>query len=315
MSVDLAAASPAAPPVFDRWRLGRRERRNLTIGLLFVSPWLIGFFAFLAYPLFYTLRISLTEYSGFGEPTWIGLENYRRLFGDDLFWIALYNTLFYTALAVPLGACVAMGMAIAMNQGVREVVVYRTILFLPSVLPLFALSFIYLTLMHPTRGIFNQVLLFLGLPNVGWFTDPDMSKITLVILAQFGAGQVALIFLAGLKGIPVSLYEAAMLDGAGAWRRFRNITLPLMTPIILYDLILGVTLGFQVFTQIYILFDPPGGPANSTTSLVLYLYDNAFRYGEMGYASALAWVIFALTVVLALVIFRSANRWVHYDTV
>ena len=285
------------------------------VGLLFVSPWLIGFFAFLAYPLFYTLRISFTEYSGFGEPIWIGLENYRRLAGDDLFWTALYNTLFYTVLAVPVGVFVAMGMALAMNQPVREVVVYRTILFLPSVLPLFALSFIYLTLMHPTRGIFNQLLLALGLPKIDWFGDPDVSKLTLVILAQFGAGQVALIFLAGLKGIPASLHEAAMLDGAGTWRRFWNITMPLMTPVILYDIILGITLGLQVFTQIYILFDPPGGPAGSTTSLVLYLYDNAFRYGEMGYASTLAWVIFALTVALAVVIFRTSKRWVNYDMV
>jgi multiple sugar transport system permease protein len=200
---------------FRRLSLTRKERQNLRLGLLFISPWIFGFLAFLVYPIFYTLRISFTQYTGFGEPKWIGLGNYQTLLNDELFWISLYNTLYYTALAVPLGVVVAMGLALAMNQPVPEVPIYRAILYLPSIIPLFALSFIFLILLNPTQGIFNQFLIRLGLPNVNWFGDPAWTKIAFVFIAQFGAGQVALIFLAGLKGIPVTLYEAAKLDGAG----------------------------------------------------------------------------------------------------
>ncbi len=308
--------SVATPPIQgrapSRFRLTRKERRNLAVGLLFVSPWIVGFLAFLVYPIYYTLRISFTRYTGFGEPVWIGLDNYRALFDDELFWTSLYNTLYYTALAVPLGAVVAMGLALAMNQPVPDVPIYRAVLYLPSILPLFALSFIFLIMMNPTQGIFNQILINLGLPQVNWFGDPTWAKLAIVFLAQFGAGQVAPIFLAGLKGIPVTLYEAAMLDGAGAWNRFRNITLPMMTPVILYDLILGLGLGLQVFTQAYVITQ--GGPADATRFYVLYLYENAFQYGKMGYASAMAWVLFLITFVLAMAVFRWSQRWVHYET-
>src|SRR4051794_3142370 len=308
--------SSVAPPIqsgfASRFRLTKRQRKNLGVGLLFVSPWIIGFLAFLVYPIIYTLRISFTQYTGFGEPVWVGLGNYRDLLNDQLFWKSLYNTLYYTALAVPLGVVVAMGLALAMNQPLPEVPIYRAILYLPSIIPLFALSFIFLILLNPTQGIFNQVLIALGLPNINWFGDPAWTKLAFVFLAQFGAGQVALIFLAGLKGIPVTLYEAAMLDGAGVWSRFRNITIPMMTPVILYDLILGISLGLQVFTQSYIITQ--GGPADSSRFYVVYLYDNAFRYGKMGYASAMAWVLFLITFALAMLVFRWSRRWVYYES-
>jgi multiple sugar transport system permease protein len=301
----------------DRFRFDRTERRNLLLGLLFISPWLVGFLVFLVYPIYWTLRISFTRYTGFGEPEWIGLDNYREMFKDDLFWTALYNTMYYTVLAVPIGAAVAMILALAMNQPVREVPFYRAIIYLPSVLPVFALSFVWKSFLNPTQGFFNQILINLGLPNINWFGDPAYTKLSLVMLAQFGAGQVALIFLAALKGIPTSLYEAATLDGANAWRRFWGVTLPLMTPVILYDIILGLSLGIQIFGQVFIIFgnDPPGNPADSTLMYVVYLYTNAFRYSEMGYASALAWGLFVLTFVLALAIFKTSRRWVHYDVV
>src|SRR5215212_7096914 len=303
------------PPIrtrpLDRLSLTRKERQNLRVGLLFISPWIFGFLAFLVYPIFYTLRISFTQYTGFGEPKWIGFGNYQALLNDELFWTSLYNTLYYTALAVPLGVVVAMGLALAMNQPVREVPIYRAILYLPSVIPLFALSFIFAILMNPTQGIFNQILLHLGLPNINWFGDPAWTKLAFVFIAQFGAGQVALIFLAGLKAIPVTLYEAARIDGAGALSQFRNITLPLMTPVILYDVILGLSLGLQVFTQAYIITQ--GGPADASRFYVIYLYDNAFRYGKMGYASAMAWILFIITFVLAMLIFRWSRRWVYYE--
>lgn len=305
---------PTSAPATHRWRLTRRERRNLTVGLLFISPWLAGFIIFLLYPIIYTIRISFTRYTGFGTPEWIGLQNYRDLIRDDLFWTAVYNTMYYTFLAVPIGAVVAMVLALAMNQPLPEVPIYRAIIYIPSVIPLFTLTFIYQNLMNPTQGLFNRFLIWLGGPNINWFGDPRYAKIALVILAQYGAGQAAIIFLAGLKGIPMSLYEAAMLDGAGSWRRFLNVTLPLMTPIILYDLILGLSLGLQIFTQVYIVSGVPiGGPANSTLVYVVYLYSNAFRYSALGYAAALAWILFLVTMILALLIFWSSKRWVNYD--
>jgi len=293
--------------------LTRKEWQSLGIGLLFISPWLIGFVAFLLYPLLYTLRISFTRYSGFGEATWIGWGNYERMFQDDLFWKSLYNTLYYTGLAVPIGAVMAMVLALAMNQPLREVGIYRALLYLPSVLPVFAITFIFIALLDPNKGLVTRVWGSVGLPNVNWLGDPRYMKIALVALAQLGAGQAALVFLAGLKGIPITLYEAAMLDGAGTWRKFWNVTLPLMTPVILYNLILGLSLGLQTFTQAYILA-PDGGPGNAVSFYVLYLYDNAFRYSQMGYASAMAWGLFVITLVLALVVFKWSQRWVHYDT-
>jgi multiple sugar transport system permease protein len=301
---------------YSRWKLTRRERRNLGMGLLFISPWIAGFFIFLVYPILYTIRISFTKYSGFGTPKWNGLTNYHRMIHDPIFWTAVYNTLYYTALAVPIGAVIAMVLALAMNTKLPEVGIFRTIIYVPSVIPLFTLAFVYQILMNPTKGIFNQFLIWLGLPNINWFGDPRYSKIALVMLAQYGAGQAAIIFLAALKGIPTTLYEAASLDGATSWRRFWNITMPLMTPVILYDIILGLSVGVQIFTQVYILGgNPAGGPANSTMVYVLYFYSNAFRYGNMGYASALAWVLFMFTSVIAFVVFKTSKWWVNYETI
>lgn len=297
-------------------RLTRREWHSLGVGIAFISPWIIGFVGLLVYPILYTIRISFTEYSGFGAPVWTGLENYRDLIHDDRVWTAIYNTFYYTALAVPLGVVVAMVLAMAMNQKLPEVGIFRAIYYLPGVIPLFTLAFIFQILMNPTKGIFNRVFIWVGLPNINWFGDPRYAKLALVILAQYGAGQAAIVFLAALKGIPISLYEAAALDGANAWSRFRNVTLPLMTPVILYDIILGLSLGLQIFTQVYILSgDPLGGPADSTLVYVLYLYQNAFTYGKLGYAAAMSWVLFAITFVLALVIFKTSKWWVNYEVI
>lgn len=295
-----------------RFRFTRQERHNLWLGLFFIGPWIFGFLAFLLYPILYTLYISFTRYTGFGEPTWIGLENYSTLLSDDLFWVSLWNTLYYTALAVPVGVVVAMILALAMNQPLPEVPLYRAALYLPSILPLFAVSFIFIALLDPTRGLLNQFLNLFGIPSINWFGDPRYAKIGLVMLAQLGAGGTALIYLAGLKGIPITLYEAAVLDGAGPFQQFWNVTLPLMTPVILYSVILGLSQGLQVFTQAYIITQ--GGPANATTFYVFYLYNQAFRYSQMGTASAMAWILFIITFVLALLIFRSSERWVHYET-
>ena len=291
----------------------RSQLRKLALGLLFISPWIVGFLVFTIYPIYYTLRISFTRYSGFGEPVWVGLANYRGLLSDVVFRDSLLNTLYYTALAVPIGIVVAMAMAIAMNQPLREISVYRAALYLPSILPLFAVSFIFIALLDPNTGVVSRLLIALGLPSINWFGDPRYAKLGIVLLAQLGAGSTALVFLAGLKAIPKTLYEAAVLDGATPIRRFWSVTLPLMTPVILYSLILGLSLGLQVFAQAYIITN--GGPADATNFYVFYLYNQAFRYSQMGAASAMAWVLFVITLLLSALIFWTSRRWVNYETV
>lgn len=308
-----AVAAPPAPIVSapTHWWNSRVERRRLLLAMLFIGPWLIGLVAFTLYPIFWTIYLSFHKFSGFGEMTWIGVDNYSRMLDDPLFTKSLWNTVYLTGLSVPIGVVVAMILALAMNQDLPEIPVYRVILYLPSVLPLFATSFIFWALLDPNLGIVNQGLRNLGLNPPNWFGDPDFVKLAIVIMMQFSAGQIALVFLAGLKGIPQSLHEAAMIDGAGVMSRFRNITLPLMTPVILYDIILGISVGLQAFVQSFIV--TKGGPANSSLFIVNNLYNNAFRYGNFGYAAAIGVFLFVVTFVIAAVVFTTSNKWVHYD--
>jgi multiple sugar transport system permease protein len=298
-----------------RFRLTPVERRNLRWGLLFISPWLFGFIVFGVFPIVYTFYLSLTRYSGIKPPIFIGIQNYQRMAADPLFLKAAYNTLYYTLLAVPIGVVVAMSLALAMNRKVREVSVYRAIYYLPAILPVFAISFIFVVLLNPGYGLVNWALSALGLPSPDWLGDPAYTKLALVMIAQLGAGQFALVFLAGLRGVPIELYESAEIDGAGAWKKFRNITLPMMTPVILYDLIIGLSFGLQVFTSAYILTgggQNAAGADNSLLTYVFYLYKQAFQFGQMGYAAAMSVVMFVVSVLLATVVFRWARGWVFY---
>jgi multiple sugar transport system permease protein len=311
------AVAPAAikPKRLARFRLGAIERRNLKWGLLFISPWLFGFIVLGVFPILYTFYLSLTRYSGIRPPILIGIANYQRMAADPLFVKAAYNTLYYTFLAVPIGVVVAMVLALAMNRKVREVSVYRAVYYLPSILPLFVISFIFVVLLNPGYGLVNWILSALGLPSPNWLGDPTYSKLALVLIAQLGAGQFALVFLAGLRGVPIDLYESADIDGAGGWQKFRNITLPMMTPIILYDLIIGLSFGLQVFTSAYILTGggrTAAGADNSLLTYVFYLYKQAFQFGQMGYAASLSVVMFVVSVLLAAAVFRWARSWVFY---
>ena len=305
------AADVTPPATRKRFLFTPREWKQLRLGGLFILPWLIGLFGFTLYPIFYTVYLSFTKYSGLQDPVWIGLANYRRLFEDQVYHKVFFNTFYYVLMAVPIGVVVAMVLALCMNADLPEIPIYRTILYLPSVLPLVALSFIFMTLLDPNQGIVNQILGTIGLGTPNWFGSPEWVKPAIVVMAQFTAGQVALVFLAGLKGIPQSLYEAAMIDGANVFSRFRNITLPLMTPVILYDLILGISGGLQVFTQSFIITG--GGPANASRFMANYIYDNAFRFSNMGYASAQGVVLFLITFAVAGIVFTTSNKWVHYD--
>ena len=296
----------------------RLEKRNLRNGLLFISPWLIGFLGLQVYPIFYSFYLSLTQYSGFGKPTFIGLGNFRDLKIDLILPQAIGNTLFYAGMAVPIGIVVANIIALCMNQKVKEVSVYRAILYLPSILPAFALVFVWLLFTNPQFGLMNRMAILLGLPTVDWIGDHRFTKPSLVILAQFGAGGPALILLARLRSIPKDLYESAELDGAGVTRKFFSITLPLLTPVILYQLIQGISGALQVFTQAYIMSGGArGGTVGSRNSLyfyVLYIWQNAFKYSRMGYAACLSLIFFMVSIVIAMVLFRWGRSWVNYDT-
>ncbi|MDR1905240.1 MAG: sugar ABC transporter permease [Treponema sp.] len=299
-------------------QLSRLDKRNVRNGLLFISPWLIGFLVLQIYPIGYSFYLSTTEYSGFGAPRFTGFNNFKELTIDPILLTTVYNTLFYTALAVPIGIVVAIILALAMNQRVREVSVYRAILYLPSILPAFALVFVWILFTNPQYGLMNRIFVSLGLPFVDWIGNPRFTKPSLVILAQYGAGGPALIFLASLRSIPRDLYESAEIDGAGVFRKFFSITLPMLTPIILYQIIMGLSGGLQVFTQAFIISGGArGGTVGSQNSLffyVLYIYQNAFKYSKMGYAACLSILFFAVSVIIALIVFRWGRSWVNYDS-
>lgn len=296
-----------------RPRMSSAERRRLRTGLLFVSPWIVGVLAFVVYPLVYSFVISLTRYSGMQTPSFVGLQNYVAAFTDPLVRTATANTLFYAGLAVPLGLLVAVVLALCMNRDVREVALYRAALYVPSLVPAFALAFIFAVFVNPQFGLVSRVLALTGRQNVDLLQDPTTAKIVIVTMAQLGAGNAALIFLAGLRNIPTTLYEAARVDGAGRWKQFTAITLPLLSPAILFNLITGISGALQVFTEAYVLTNGKGDPDNGTLFYMLYLYKNAFSYASLGYASALAVLLFLAGMILSLLVYVASRRLVHYD--
>jgi multiple sugar transport system permease protein len=302
---------------FQEAGMTRLVKRNFRNGLIFISPWILGFLALQVYPIVYSLYLSFTGYSGFGSAALIGFSNFIELFNDPSFSLSIQNTLFYTFWAVPVGIVVAIILALAMNQKVKEVAVYRAILYLPSILPAFALVFVWILFTNPQFGLFNLIFNKLGLPFIDWIGDARFTKPSLVILAQYSAGGPALIFLATLRSIPKELYESAEIDGAGTFRKFFSITFPMITPIILYQMIMGLSAGLNIFTQGYLLTGGARGgtvgPANSLLFFVLYIYKNAFMYSRMGYAASLSVMLFLISIVIAFIVFRWGRGWVHYE--
>jgi multiple sugar transport system permease protein len=292
--------------------LAREDRRDFW---LFLSPWLIGFVCFGAGPIFASLLLSFTDYSIFKPPRWVGLTNYREMLAaDPLIGKALWNTLFYTVFAVPLGTAAAMLLAILLNQKVRGLSIWRTIYYLPAVVSGVAMAVLWRWIFNPEVGLANTILrpflrLF-DLPDPTWLLDPALAKPAYVIMSLWGVGGGMIIFLAALQSIPQHLYEAAEIDGAGVFSKFRHITLPMLTPVIFFSLTMGVIGSFQIFTQVYVMSGR--GVDNSTLFYVLYLFEQAFRYFRMGYAAAMAWVLFAIILAVTIVQFRLAKRWVFY---
>jgi multiple sugar transport system permease protein len=295
-----------------RQSLAQREARWAYI---FIAPWLIGFLIFTAGPMIASLYFSLTRYNIIDAPTWIGLSNYRRAFLDDpLFWHSLKITLYFASLALPLRLVIGFFLAVLLNQKIPGVNIWRTIYFFPSVVAGVAVAILWLRIFNPRLGILNPFLeSVFGIKGPGWLNDPHWAIPALVIMSLWGVGGSMIIYLAGLQGVPTTLYDAAKVDGANTWQRFRHVTLPMMTPVIFYNLVLGLIGAFQFFTEVYVATDGDGGPVRSTLFYNLYLYQNAFRFFDMGYASALAWILFLIVLALTALVFRSSTMWVYYE--
>jgi len=288
------------------------HQREAVVGYLFLSPWIVGFLVFLVGPMVASVLLSFTQYKVIKAPVWIGLANYQRMFSDDLFYHSLRVTVTYTAISVPLGIMAALGIAILLNQKIVASGVFRTIYYLPSIISGVAVAIVFAWIFNFRFGILNYLLSLVGIEGPNWLGSSRYALSAFVIMSLWGIGGTVVIFLAALQGVPQALYEAAEIDGAGSWRRFLNITLPMISPAILFVLIMGVIGTLQTFTQAYIMTG--GGPANATLFYLLYLYKNAFNWFEMGYASALAWLLFLVIMACTLLMIRSSAFWVHYES-
>jgi multiple sugar transport system permease protein len=295
-------------------RAGWLARREALYGYAFISPWLIGLVAFTAGPLLTVFYLSLTEYPILSEPTWIGTRNYQRIFAEDpKFWASLFNTAYYVAIRVPLHLGLAFVFALLLHRTVRGIGVFRTAIYLPSMIPIVALSVIWRVLLDPRSGYVNYFNSLVGLPQINFLTSTDWAKPVVIFISLWQIGIPMIVFLAGLGAIPEHLYEAAKIDGAGAWRRLLNVTLPMMTPVILYNVIIDIINSFQVFAFAFIL--TKGGPNDATLFYVLYIYRQAFELFQMGYASALSTILFLIVLVLTLIVLRSSRYWVQYERI
>jgi multiple sugar transport system permease protein len=325
-----AATSAPALPGLDRRRARKRaiRRRRLTV-LAFLSPWLAGFTVFFGYPLVMTAYLSFTHYDLLNPPRWIGLANYRYLFGtDDQIWPAVYNTLWIIAVGVPLQVLFAFGLAVMVTRARLGVGLFRTVFYLPALVPPVAAALGFVYVLNPATGPVNVILEKLGIEGPLWFNDPGWAKPSLVLLGLWGIGNTMVIFLAAVLDVPRQLYESAELDGAGAWQRLRNVTLPTISPVLLFAVVLGVIAGLQYFTQAYVAAGVAAGeasqaggtntlelgyPQGSTLFYPILLYYHGFRFFNMGYASALAVLLLFVAFAVTLVIIRNSRRWVHYQ--
>jgi multiple sugar transport system permease protein len=287
------------------------RRHEALWAYVFLAPFILGFLIWQAVPVFLSLAYSFTDYDIFRPPVWAGLKNYQTMLADELFWVSLVNTAIYTLLAVSIFVSFSLGTALLLNVKARGIALFRLATYFPSQMPIVASAFIFMWIFEPQFGIANYIFSLVGAPPQLWLFDPVLVKPTFAIMGIWGTGSGMLIFLAGLQSIPESLYDAAKVDGASKFRLFVHVTLPMLSPVILFNLILAIIGSFQVFDLAYIMTD--GGPGTATLFYVLYLFRNAFEYFKMGYASALAWVLFLIILGLTYLNFRLSRRWVHYE--
>ncbi|MGI6208957.1 MAG: carbohydrate ABC transporter permease [Anaerolineae bacterium] len=298
----LAAGKP-------RRRLARYESMA---AYAMLAPWILGIILFVLGPVIASLVLAFTEWDLLTPARFVGLGNFREMFAtDDLIAKSLGNTAYYTFIGVPLHLAAALLYALLLNQKLPGMRLYRTAFYVPSVTPAVASAVLWVAIFSPEFGIANHFLDMLGLPGVRWLADARWAKPAFILMGFWGVGGTMVIFLAGLQGIPEYLYEAASIDGAGAWHRFRNVTVPMLTPTIFFTMIMGIIGSFQVFTAAYVM--TAGGPNNATLFYVLYLYRNAFQYLRMGYASSMAWVLFVIIAVFTYLQFAASGRWVYYE--
>ncbi|MEQ8821360.1 MAG: sugar ABC transporter permease [Sumerlaeia bacterium] len=288
----------------------RKERHSLGEGLLFISPWLIGLTVFILLPAFMAFYYSLCDYSVLKDPVFIGPGNYVDLATDATFWKSLWNTVFFAALALPLGTFLSIGLALLLNTPIFARPFFRTIFFLPSLVPLVALAILWQWIFNGNFGVLNHLLGLVGIDGPDWLGSTTWSKPALVVTGLWGAGHAMVIYLAGLQDVPRSLYEAATIDGAGWWQKTLNVTLPMLTPVIYFNLIMGCIVILQVFAVPYIMTG--GGPARSTLFYTMYLFDQAFQYLNMGYACAMAVVLFVLIALLTASAHFLSRKHIYY---
>ncbi|MCQ6267928.1 sugar ABC transporter permease [Fictibacillus sp. WQ 8-8] len=293
-----------------RW-LNSERKEGLTFYLL-ISPWLLGFLFFILGPMIASLYISFTDWDLLTPAKWTGLDNYVKAFtGDPLFWQALKVTMIYSLFSVPIGLIVSLGVAMLLNQAVRGMSIFRTIYYLPAVVSGVSVMVLWMYIFNPQIGLLNTVLGYFGIKGPGWIFDPKWALLSIVIMSLWGVGGGIIIWLAGLNGIPDYLYEAADLDGASKFQKFMHITVPMLTPTIFFNLITGIIGALQTFGEAYVM--TKGGPLNSTLFFNYYLFRKAFEEFDMGYASALAWILFIIIFIFTLLVFRSSALWVHYE--
>lgn len=288
------------------------ERRNLINGLLFCSPVIVGLAVFTVYPVLASLYYSFCNYPMLKPPVWVGLANYKTLFHDPVFYKALGNTAYFAIFATPLGMIVAFFMALLLNQKVKGMALFRTMFFVPSIVPMVAAVVLWLWILKADGGLLNYMLGLMHLPTPAWLSDPAWAKPALILVHLWGVGGSMLIYLAGLQDVPVDLYEAAEIDGASAGQRMLHITIPFLSPHLFFTLIMGFIAAMAYFTQAFVMTNGKGGPVDSTRFLSLYLFQNAFMYWKMGYACAMAWVLFILVLVFTLLLIKFSARFVYY---
>lgn len=309
------ATIPTTQRALKRQPLGRMARQEERAAYLFLLPWLIGVLVFLLGPIIASVVISLTDWNLVSEPQWIGLANYQEmLFADRNFWQSIRVTLSYTLLAVPLYMVAGLALSLLLNMRLRGMYAFRTILYLPSVLSGVAVAVLWVSLLNPDLGVVNWMLRGIGIANPPrWLSSPQWAVPSVVLMGLWGVGGGAIIYLAGLQNIPPQLYEAATIDGAGAWDKFVHITIPMLTPTLFFVLITSLIGAFQIFDTAFVLGGSRGGTSGALRFYLLNLWNEGFRNGRLGYASALAWVLVVLAAIVILVMFRTSAGWVYYE--
>jgi len=316
----MPTARRVALPLPRRRPIGRLAAREERAFWLFLLPWIVGFIAFTGGPIVATLFLSLTDYSVTTAPTWTGIQNYTALFGDPLFQKSLLVSAYYTALSVPGGLVISLGLALLLNQQVRGRGLFRTVFYLPTIIPAVAVALVFQWILNPDTGLANYALSLAHLPKLSWFQDEATVVPSFALMSLWSVGGSMIVFLAALQSVPLEIYEAAALDGATSWRKFVYLTLPLISPAILFNLVTGVIASLQVFTPAYVVGSNTsggsgdiGGPNYASEFYVLYLFQNAFQYFKFGYAAAQAWILFLIILVLTVAMLRASRRAVYYE--